>query len=140
MCFQGFPSQKKEQIQFEFNALMVLEQDIQMASNRLCDGDNFAAVIYNPSGTKFVELTCLYLTVLSRLSTEATFVAVISNLNHSATWASKKFSQIFPVIGTEGIRRVKPSEWEASLPRTVYTHPFSTLGENIFEAPGQNGR
>lgn len=53
-CFQGFPSQKKEQIQFEFNALMVLEQDNQMASNRLCDGDNFAAVIYNPSGTKFV--------------------------------------------------------------------------------------
>lgn len=52
-CFQDFPSQKKE-IQLEFNALMVLEQDIQMASNRLCDGDNFAPVIYNPSGTKFV--------------------------------------------------------------------------------------
>lgn len=33
---------------------MVLEQDIQMASNRLCGGDNFAAVIYNTSGTKLV--------------------------------------------------------------------------------------
>ncbi len=34
---------------------MVSEQDIQMApSDRLCDGDNFAAVIYNTSGAKLV--------------------------------------------------------------------------------------
>lgn len=33
---------------------MVLEQDIQMASNRLRESDNFAAVIYNTSGAKLV--------------------------------------------------------------------------------------
>lgn len=56
-----------------------------MASNRLRHRDNFAAVIYTPSGANFVQLACLYLTVLSRLFTEAVSVAVPSHLNHSAT-------------------------------------------------------
>ncbi len=38
---------------------MVLEQDIQMASNSLCESDYFAAVIYNTSEAKSVNCFCL---------------------------------------------------------------------------------
>lgn len=71
---------------------MVSEQDIQMATAALGDGDNFAAVIYDTSGAK-LSPTCLSLLnrFLACLFTEATFVPVIFNLSHFATWAWTHF-------------------------------------------------